>query len=558
MPNAVLYTDGSATIRPDGTFLCGYAYVFVMDGKPIYGKAHAGTGTINQAELCAVYAGMFHAQVCGLNITEVYTDSTYVVNGLRDNYEKYDTNEWVTSQGSEVSNKELWTNLIEFTRKYNITIPVNHIKGHTGQPFNELCDKLAKEAAMSQKPVTEYFDVDACATYLLESPFCIEPFPHTSTPGEPTTVEFSQDLVEILKGYTDDRAKCCYINYADSLKAFVSKGVSEWISLSDDDNIGSTYTLHPVKAMDGTELPLYRYMTEVGTPFEVITQNSTIQWQGDDFLYALTKAVYNVDDDYDLIIASYNLASVKKYQGIYFILYSKTTGDTKIVSMYRTERIPTNKFMYIPNGYLRAIQRHLAANTAIGLTVNTSNLCMIISCSSCGLIIGSSVLPHTIQIADCMTINVDKPDKPFVRVTDTDSVNIKSVLEEAIGRAVPTEDLSNCIPKQDYIKPAVCMDAMAIDPSGEVKENVISSDDTIYITESSDEYVDCFDHLEVDIKMYQAIQTHIEALFKEQTEVFDRILNTIRKYPPMTPEKVAEIEKRTRDEMLDKFNSMFK
>ena len=93
MPNAVLYTDGSATIRPDGTFLCGYAYVFVMDGKPIYGKAYAGKGTINQAELCAVYNGMFHAHLCGLNITEVYTDSTYVVNGIRDNYEKYDTNE---------------------------------------------------------------------------------------------------------------------------------------------------------------------------------------------------------------------------------------------------------------------------------------------------------------------------------------------------------------------------------------------------------------------------------------------------------------------------------
>ena len=463
---------------------------------------------------------------------------------------------------NEVSNKELWVNLIEFTRKYNIIIPAIHIKGHTGQPFNELCDKLAKEAAMSQKPVTEYFDVDACATYLLESPFCIEPFPHTSTQGEPTTVDFSKDLVEVLKGYTDDRAKCCFINYADTLKAFVSKGVSEWVALSDDDNIGGTYTLHPVKTEDGTELPLYRYMTEVGTPFDVITKNSTIQWQGDDFVYALTEAVYNVPDDYDLIIASYNLASVKKYQGIYFILYSKTTGDAKIVSMYRTERIPTNKFMYIPNGYLRAIQRHLHANASIGLTVNTNNLCMILSCCSCGLIVGSSVLPHTIKIADCMTINVDKPDKPFVRVTDTEADSIKSVLEKAIGRAIPTQDLSDCIPKQDYVKPVVSMDAMAVDPSGEVKENATSSDDHIYITESIDGCTDCYNKLESDIKIYRAMQTHIEALFKEQTEVFDRILNTLREYPVMTPEKVAEIEKRTRDELRDEvfdtFRSMFK
>ena len=558
MHNAVLYTDGSATVRPDGTFLCGYAYVFVMDGKPIYGTAHAGVGTINQAEMCAVYEGMFHAQVCGLNITEVYTDSTYVVNGIRDNYEKYDTDEWVNSQGSEVSNKELWINLIEFTRKYNITIPAIHIKGHTGQPFNELCDKLAKEAAMSQKTVTEYFDIDACATYLLESPFCIEPFPHTAVPGEPTAVEFSKDLVEVLKGYTDDRAKCCFINYADTLKAFVSKGVSEWISLSDDDNIKGTYTLHPLKAQDGTELPLYRYMTEVGTPFDVITKNSTIQWQGDDFLYALTKAVYNVDDDYDLIIASYNLASVKKYQGIYFILYSKTTGDAKIVSMYRTERIPTNKFMYIPNGYLRAIQRHLAANTSIGLTVSTHNLCLVISCSTSGIIVGSSVLPHTIKIADCMTINVDKPEKPFVRVTDTESINIKRVLEEAVERAVPVQDLSDCIPKQDYEKPVVCMDEMSVDSDGEVKEHATKSDDIIYNTDTGTEAPDCFNSLEVDIKMYMTIRGQIEVLFKEQTEVFDRILSTINKYPVMTPEKVADIKKQTRDEMLDKFNSMFK
>lgn len=561
MINAVLYTDGSAAIRPDGTFLCGYAYVFVVDGVPVIGKAFPGVGTINQAEMCAVYKGMEDALIHHINVTAVYTDSTYVVNGLQTNYEKYDTNEWTNAQGSEVSNKEMWIRIIEFTRKHNIQIPATHIKGHTGQPFNELCDKLAKEAAMSQMPVVEYSDIDKASSMGFNVPETTNPFPISAVAGDPVMPEEVADITKVLKTYTDDRNKCCYIRYPDMLTVFASKSISTWEGQPNTDSLNTTYTIHPVlvNTDDGgtTQLPLYRYMTEKGTPFEVITSNSTVQWQGCDFNRALLEATANIKDGHDLIIASYNLASAKKFQGIYFIGYSSATGAGEILSMYRTERIPHGKFMRIHNGYISTINRYLTDDAAAGIVISTLNLCLIITSYDGGAVIGSSVIPHNIEIQDCITLFADKPDKTNVRVSNMDILKALA-LDPAIHRVSPSVDLSDVIPDQDYTKDVACMDVMYVDKSGELRENATTSDEIIYNPVHCEESVDCSDHLEVDIKMYLDLRGRIEALFKEQTEVFDRILNTINKYPVMTPEKVAEIKQQTRDEMLDKFNSMFK
>ena len=561
MTNAVLYTDGSATVRPDGTFYCGYAYVFVVDGKPVIGKAFPGMGTINQAEMCAVYKGMEDAESHNIYVTEVYTDSTYVINGLVANTEKYETNEWTNSQGSEVVNKEMWINLIEFTKKLGRPIPAVHVKGHTGQPFNELCDKLAKEAAMSQKPVIDYMDIRMCEELGFYIPRTIEPVPLPAKYCDPMHVP--SDIVSALGEYTDDRAKCCFIDYPGISKTVVSKGVSYWMSVNDTpvtDELQLGYNVHPVVTDGGKELPFYKYMTESGTPFDVvINSGSTIMWQGTDFNEALLEAIDDVliEQNYsscDLIIASYNLASAKKYQGIYFGGYSAQDNEGPVLEVYRTERMPHGKVMRIPRKYLEVIHKFVSdcPDMVIGLITSTTMMGMVMTSSKGGMMVGSAVIPHTITIGGDMTINMDKPDRPNVRFTGF--ILAQLCIDRAIGRVKLSANLDSVIPKQDYIKPEPDTTAVDVKVSDKLIITEVPFSTSTHQIDGECVEVDTMDKL---IQEYLETSTRMSELLKTQQVIIQKLVD-LCKYPPMTPDKIKEIEKRTREEMLQKFNSMFK
>lgn len=553
MINAVMYTDGSATIRPDGTFYCGYSYLFVVEGRAILGKAFPGMGTINQAEMCAVYKGMEDAEAHGIHITEVYTDSTYVINGLIANTEKYDTNEWTNSQGFEIVNKEMWVNLIEFTKKRGKPIPTVHVKGHTGQPFNELCDKLAKEAAMSQKPVIEYMDLDMCYELGFNIPSTVEPIPLPANYCSPTSV--SGSIIDTLSAYTDDRAKCCMIDYPGMLNVIVSKGVSYWTSCEGaptTDELRMSYNVYPVKTSDGKELPFYRYMTESGTPFNVVmNSNSEVIWQGSDFNQALFCTINDLlalpeCADQDLIIASYNLASAKRFQGIYFGGYSAQNGSGSVMQVYRTERVPQGKCMRIPRGYIEKIAQYILNNkdTTIGLITSTTMLGLVITSSGGGMLVGSSVIPHTITIGDSMIINMDKPDKPNVRFTDT--VQAQECLDKAYQRIVPAVSLDTLIPDQGYIKP---------EHSGHVQD----CNDTPMVTvleETTNSEHECSTKRIIDSMI--DMNNSIINLLNQQQHMLLELSKLNDSYSAMSRDKLAEIESKVRSDMLRKFNDMFK
>ena len=62
----------------------------------------------------------------------------------------------VETKGENVKNKDLWESLIELRRKINqkdVVVKITKIKGHAGNTFNELVDKLAKEESMKAKEI---------------------------------------------------------------------------------------------------------------------------------------------------------------------------------------------------------------------------------------------------------------------------------------------------------------------------------------------------------------------------------------------------------------------
>ena len=88
---------------------------------------------------------------------DIYSDSAYVVNSIINGWiDVWQRNNWQTTKREDVKNKDLWEEFIELRAKADnigVCITLNKIKGHSGNTFNELVDKLAKEESMKAKQI---------------------------------------------------------------------------------------------------------------------------------------------------------------------------------------------------------------------------------------------------------------------------------------------------------------------------------------------------------------------------------------------------------------------
>ena len=81
----------------------------------------------------------------------VVSDSTYVVNCFRDRWwEGWLKRGWVNTAKKPVANRDLWEPLIEAVRADPARVTFRWVKGHSEDPFNDLVDRLAVEAARTQ------------------------------------------------------------------------------------------------------------------------------------------------------------------------------------------------------------------------------------------------------------------------------------------------------------------------------------------------------------------------------------------------------------------------
>ena len=86
---------------------------------------------------------------------ELYSDSAYVVNAINNRWiDKWQQNNWKTTKGEDVKNRDLWERFAKLRDKiltYGIYVKIIKIKGHAGNTFNELVDKIAKGESMKAK-----------------------------------------------------------------------------------------------------------------------------------------------------------------------------------------------------------------------------------------------------------------------------------------------------------------------------------------------------------------------------------------------------------------------
>jgi ribonuclease HI len=142
----VIWTDGSCNangMHGRG----GWAALIEQAGtvRPISGSAQ-GT-TQHRMELTAVCEAL--ETLTGA--IEVRTDSTYVEKCFNQNWHERWRRDgsWKGSNGRAVKNRDLWERLFGLVEDGARNVTFTRIRGHAGDPNNELVDRLARAAALS-------------------------------------------------------------------------------------------------------------------------------------------------------------------------------------------------------------------------------------------------------------------------------------------------------------------------------------------------------------------------------------------------------------------------
>lgn len=134
----VIFTDGACQGNPGPG---GWAWAISPEGV-VHGSGGEARTTNQRMEIMAVLDAL---RSLDGDLT-VVSDSTYVVNCFRDRwYERWMKNGWRNSKKEPVANTDLWAPLIALYLKRRPAF--RWVKGHSGDPMNDLVDRLAVAAA---------------------------------------------------------------------------------------------------------------------------------------------------------------------------------------------------------------------------------------------------------------------------------------------------------------------------------------------------------------------------------------------------------------------------
>ncbi|WP_347877294.1 ribonuclease HI [Halanaerobium saccharolyticum] len=137
-----VYTDGACLGNPGPG---GYAAV-ILDPDSQKLKTVSGSekdSTNNRMELKAVIEAL---KIIPKNTKiELYSDSSYVLNGLSSWIEGWKRNGWKTASKNAVANQDLWQELDQLSSDFELSY--QKVKGHSGDQFNDEVDLLAKKEA---------------------------------------------------------------------------------------------------------------------------------------------------------------------------------------------------------------------------------------------------------------------------------------------------------------------------------------------------------------------------------------------------------------------------
>lgn len=137
-PQLKLFTDGACSGNPGPG---GWAFILRNSASGAETEQSGGVAetTNNRMELTAVIEGLTALE--DPSEVEVWSDSQYVLHGLRDWLDGWIEKGWRRSGNKRVLNVDLWQQLDALRDRHELNY--QWIQGHNGHPENERCDQLA-------------------------------------------------------------------------------------------------------------------------------------------------------------------------------------------------------------------------------------------------------------------------------------------------------------------------------------------------------------------------------------------------------------------------------
>jgi len=133
-----IFTDGACSGNPGPG---GWAAILRWRDTEKELSGYAADTTNNRMEMMAAIQGV-EALKRGVQ-ARLYTDSTYVRDGITRWIERWKQNGWRTAAKKPVKNEDLWRRLD--TALDGHQVEWHWVKGHSGHAENERCDQLARD-----------------------------------------------------------------------------------------------------------------------------------------------------------------------------------------------------------------------------------------------------------------------------------------------------------------------------------------------------------------------------------------------------------------------------
>lgn len=138
MEQVIIYTDGACKGNP-GPGGWGVALRYKNNEKVMFGAEVATTN--NRMELMAAIQALEALnKACNVRL---HTDSKYVLQGITEWLQNWKKRGWKTAANKPVKNDDLWRRLDQAIQRHKIEWV--WVKGHAGDPGNELADLLANK-----------------------------------------------------------------------------------------------------------------------------------------------------------------------------------------------------------------------------------------------------------------------------------------------------------------------------------------------------------------------------------------------------------------------------
>ena len=136
-----IYTDGACSGNPGPG---GWAALILQNNNEVKYmlSGNENNTTNNKMELIAPIKAIQKINV--KSEIYIFTDSTYVKDGITVWIKKWEKNGWKTSSKKPVKNIELWKKLKNLSSKHSIKWI--WVKGHSQNKFNNIVDELAQKA----------------------------------------------------------------------------------------------------------------------------------------------------------------------------------------------------------------------------------------------------------------------------------------------------------------------------------------------------------------------------------------------------------------------------